>query len=50
MTLGRGQFNVRSLLVLIAVVVFVAAAIGFDVKGINLLAIGLALGFASFLL
>jgi hypothetical protein len=41
--------TIRTLLLLIAVIVFVVAALGIDVRGISLVAIGLALFAASFL-
>jgi hypothetical protein len=46
---GRGKTSLSRILLLVAVIVFVVAAIGIDVKGISLVPIGLALGFASFL-
>lgn len=46
---GRGKTSLSRILLLVAVIVFVVAAIGIDVKGIGLVPIGLALGFASFL-
>jgi hypothetical protein len=46
---GRGKTSLSRILLLVAVIAFVAAAIGLDVKGFDLVAIGLALGFASFL-
>jgi hypothetical protein len=47
--LGRSRFTLRSVLLIIAVILFVVAAIGYDVKGISLIALGLAFAFASFL-
>jgi hypothetical protein len=49
MVLGRSRFTLRSVLLIIAVILFVVAAIGYDVKGISLIALGLAFAFASFL-
>jgi hypothetical protein len=46
---GRGKTSLSRILLLLAVIVFVVAAIGIDVQGLNLVPIGLALGFASFL-
>lgn len=46
---GRGKTSLSRILLLVAVIVFVAAAIGIDVSGISLVPIGLALGFGSFL-
>jgi hypothetical protein len=53
---GEGQFGgrqmtltVRRLLLLIAVILFAGAAIGVDVRGISLVAAGLAFFAASFL-
>lgn len=49
MVLGRSRFTLRTVLLLVAVILMVVAALGFDVKGISLLALGLAAGFAAFL-
>jgi uncharacterized membrane protein len=43
------QLTIRSLLLIIAVVLFVVAAFGVDVSGISLVALGLALFAASFI-
>ena len=43
------QLTVRSLFLLIAVILFVAAAIGSDVKGISLAWLGMAFFAGSFL-
>lgn len=43
------QLTIRSLLILIAVILFVLAAIGVDVRGVSLTALGLALFAGSFL-
>jgi len=40
-------FGPRTLLILIAVIIFVLAAIGFDVRGVSLTALGLAFFAAS---
>jgi hypothetical protein len=42
-------FGARSLLILIAVIAFVLAAFGFDVRGVSLTALGLAFFAASWL-
>jgi hypothetical protein len=42
-------FGPRTLLILIAVIIFALAAIGFDVRGISLTALGLAFFAASWL-
>jgi hypothetical protein len=42
-------FTVRTLLLLIAVILFVVAAIGVDVRGISLTALGLAFFAGAFL-
>jgi hypothetical protein len=42
-------FTIRSVLLLIAVILFVLAAFGVDVKSISLLALGLAFFAGSFL-
>jgi len=42
--------NAHSILVIIAVVIFVAAALGAKVAGIELTDLGLAVGFLSFLI
>jgi hypothetical protein len=41
--------NAKSILVIIAVVIFIAAAIGAKIAGIDLIALGLAVGFLAFL-
>jgi hypothetical protein len=41
------NLTIRSLLILIAVILFVVAAFGVDVRGISLVALGLALFAAS---
>ena len=41
--------NARAILIIIAVVIFCAAALGARVAGIDLTDIGLAVGFLSFL-
>jgi hypothetical protein len=46
---GRGKTSLSRILLLLAVIAFVVAAIGVDVRGLDLVAIGLALGFGSFL-
>jgi hypothetical protein len=43
------QLTVRTLCLLIAVILFVVAAIGVDVRGISLVALGLAFFAAAFL-
>jgi hypothetical protein len=43
------SFGPRTLLILIAVIIFAVAAIGFDVRGISLTALGLAFFAASWL-
>jgi hypothetical protein len=42
-------FGPRTLLILIAVIIFALAAIGFDVRGVSLTALGLAVFAASWL-
>jgi membrane-bound ClpP family serine protease len=42
-------FGPRTLLILIAVIIFALAAIGFDVRGVSLTALGLAFFAASWL-
>ena len=44
----RISWGIAEILVLIAVICFALAAIGLDVR-VNLIAVGLAFGFASFL-
>jgi hypothetical protein len=44
----RGSWGLRDILLLIAIVCFVLAAIGVEVR-INLVALGLAFGFGAFL-
>jgi hypothetical protein len=44
----RMTWGLGSILILIAVICFIVAAIGVDVR-VNLIALGLAFGFASFL-
>ena len=43
------RLTIRSILVLIAVILFVLAALGYDLRGISLVAAGLAFFAASFL-
>jgi len=43
------QFTIRSILLIIAVILFVIAAFGVDVRGISLVALGLAFVAAAFL-
>ena len=43
------QLTIRTLCLLIAVILFVVAALGVDVRGISLLALGLAFFAAAFL-
>jgi len=43
------QLTIRSLLLIIAVILFVVAAFGIDVRGISLVALGLAFFAASFI-
>jgi hypothetical protein len=43
------QLTIRSLLLIIAVVLFLVAAFGVDVRGISLVALGLALFAAAFI-
>jgi hypothetical protein len=43
------KLTIRSLLLLVALVLFVAAAFGIDVRGISLVPLGLAFLAASFL-
>jgi hypothetical protein len=47
---GRRSWTASRIVLVVAIIVFVLAAVGVDVKGISLVPIGLALGFASFLL
>jgi hypothetical protein len=42
------QLTIRSLLLIIAVILFVIAAFGVDVRGISLIALGLAFFAAAF--
>ncbi len=51
MTLRRGGWTIgpQRLLLILAVICFALVAIGIDVGPLNLTAVGLALGFASFL-
>jgi hypothetical protein len=44
------QLTIRTICLLIALILFIAAAIGVDFRGISLLAAGLAFFAASFLL
>jgi uncharacterized membrane protein (DUF485 family) len=46
---GRGKWTLSRILLLAAVIAFVVAAIGVNVQGLDLVTIGLALGFGSFL-
>jgi hypothetical protein len=50
-TLRRGGWTIgpQRLLLILSVICFVLVAIGIDVGALNLTAVGLALGFASFL-
>jgi len=43
------KFGARSLLILIAVIAFALAAVGFDLRGVSLTALGLAFFAASWL-
>jgi hypothetical protein len=49
MAFRGSRFTLRSVLLIIAIILFVIAAFGFDVSGISLVALGLAFGFAAFL-
>lgn len=49
MAFGRGRWTLRSVLLAIALVIFVVAAFGFDVAGISLVPLGLGFFAASFL-
>ena len=49
MAFRGSRFTLRSVLLIIAVILFVVSALGFDVRGIGLVALGLAFGFAAFL-
>jgi len=49
MVFTRGKPTLGRIFLIVAVICFVVAAIGVDVSGLDLIAIGLALGFGSFL-
>ena len=49
MIFKRGRLTLSRVFLLAAVVCFVLAAIGIEVRGVDLVAIGLAVGFGSFL-
>ena len=49
MILNRGRLTLSRIFLLVAVVCLVLAAVGVNLTGVDLVAIGLALGFGSFL-
>ena len=51
MTLRRGGWTIgpQRLLLILAIICFALAAIGINIRPLDLVAVGLALGFASFL-
>jgi len=49
MVFGRGRWTLSRIFLVVAVIAFVLAAIGVSVSRLDLVALGLAFGFASFI-